>query len=127
MRQATTPGPIGLRCEVLRWRKRDQYRGQCILGGDTEQAGNTVNLAEGVAFCQPPDSTLVDHVHRFDSLQGPPRTLKRAVSFGEPDPLLHGSVILLDDVIQVLALAEANPARQDPFGLQRFHGRWIRW
>jgi hypothetical protein len=64
------------------------------LGSDTEQAGNEVSLAECVGFCQPPDSSLVDHVHGLNSLQRPPRTLKRAVSFGEPDPLLHGSVIL---------------------------------
>jgi hypothetical protein len=82
------------------------------LSSDTEQAGDKVSLAECVAFCQPPDPSLVDHVHGFDSLQRPPRTLKRAVSFREPDPLLHGSVILFDDVVEVLALAEAYPPRQ---------------
>jgi hypothetical protein len=62
----------------------------------------------------------------FNSLQRPPRALKRGVSFGKPDPFLHGSVILLDDVVQVFALAESNPARQDSFVLQRFDGRRIR-
>jgi hypothetical protein len=45
-------------------------------GGDAEQAGNKVSLANGVALRQPSQSSLVDHVHRFDSLQRPPGTLK---------------------------------------------------
>jgi hypothetical protein len=66
------------------------------LGSDTEQARNQVSLAECVAFCQPPDSSLVDHVHGFDFLQRPPRTLKRAVSFREPLPLFHRSPVHLN-------------------------------
>jgi hypothetical protein len=31
----------------------------------------------------------------FDALQRAPRTLKRAIAFGEPHPFLHDSVILL--------------------------------
>jgi hypothetical protein len=85
-----------------------------------------VGLTDRVTFGQPPDSSLIDHVHRFNSLQRPPRALKRGVSFGKPDPFLHGSVILLDDVVQVFVLAESNPARQDSFVLQRFDGRRIR-
>jgi hypothetical protein len=34
-------------------------------------------------------------------------------------------VILLDDVVQVFALTEANPTRQNPFVLQCFDGRGI--
>ena len=47
-----------------------------ILAGDAEQAGNEVRLTDRIAFGQPPDASLVDHVHRFDSLQRPPRALK---------------------------------------------------
>ena len=48
----------------------------CGSGGDTEKGGNKVSLADRVTLGQPPDSTLVDHVHGFDSLQGPPRAPK---------------------------------------------------
>jgi hypothetical protein len=61
----------GFCCEVLRWHEGGQYRAERqLLGlrGDTEQAGNEVRLADGVALGQPSDSSLVDHVHRFDSL-----------------------------------------------------------
>jgi hypothetical protein len=33
-------------------------------------------------------------------------------TFGEPHPFLHDSVILLDHIIQVLALAQSNATRQ---------------
>jgi hypothetical protein len=46
------------------------------------------------------------------------RTLKRAIAFGEPHPFLHDSVILLDHIIQVLALAQTNATRQRTFGFQ---------
>ena len=58
-----------------------------------------MSLTDRIAFGQPPDASLVDHVHRFDPLQRPPRALKRAVSFGEPHTLLHSSVILLNGLI----------------------------
>jgi hypothetical protein len=44
----------------------------------------------------------------FDALQRAPRTLKRAVAFGQPSVFLHGSVILLNHVGLILALAQAN-------------------
>jgi hypothetical protein len=61
----------GFCCEVLRWRERGQYRADPQvfgLGGDTEQTSNEASLADRVARGQPSDSSLVDHVHRFDSL-----------------------------------------------------------
>ena len=41
-----------------------------------EEARDEVGLADGVALSEQPRSSLVDHVHRFDSLQRSPRTLK---------------------------------------------------
>ena len=34
-------------------------------------------------------------------------------------------MILFHHVIQILALAQLNPARENPFRFQRFHRRWI--
>src|SRR3954452_5024657 len=61
------------------------------------------------------------HAHRFDTLQRPPRALKRPVNPGQPDSFLDRSVILFDDIIEVLALAENNPSRERAVRFQRFH------
>ena len=58
----------------------------------------------------------------FDALQRAPRTLKRAIAFGEPHAFLHDSVILLDHIIQVPALAQANATRQRSPGFQCLDG-----
>ena len=52
--------------------------------------------------------------------------LKRAVAFREPDPLLHVSLILLDDIVQLLVAAEVNPARQRAVTFQGLNRRWTR-
>ena len=44
---------------------------------------------------------------------------KRAVSFGQPYPLLYCSVILFDHVVQVPTLAQADTCRQHACGFQR--------
>jgi hypothetical protein len=64
-------------------------------------------------------SHLTLHVDCFNALQGSPRALKRAIALGQPDSRLHDSVILLDHIIQVLALAQANSTRQRTFRFQR--------
>src|SRR5215471_13619434 len=58
----------------------------------------------------------------FDALQGAPRALKRTIALGEPDSFLHQAMILLDHIIQVLALTQGNATRQRTFGFQRLDG-----
>ena len=84
------------------------------------KAGNEVSVADGVALDQPPGTSLVDPVHHFDSLQRPPCILKWTVSFCQPATLLHGSGILLDDVVQEFALPQANTAGRAPSALRPF-------
>ena len=74
-------GRKGFRCKVLKCRQGALTNGvrvenSCVSGGDIEQGGNKVGLADSITLGQPPDSTLVDHVHGFDSLQRSPRALK---------------------------------------------------
>jgi len=52
-----------------------------------EQLRNEERLTECIAFDHPSRSPFPDHIHRLDALQCPPRTLKRAVPFGQPDTL----------------------------------------
>ena len=47
-------------------------------------------------------------------------------SRGETTRFCHLRKDYFDDVVQVLALAEASPARKHAFGFQRCHRRWIR-
>jgi hypothetical protein len=67
------------------------------------------------AFCS-------SHVHGFDALQRSPRRRERAVTLRQPSPLLHCPMVLLQHIIEVFALTQTNPTREDAFGFQRFHG-----
>jgi hypothetical protein len=64
--------------------------------------------------------------HRFDTLEGSPSTLNGAIALCQPGPLFDGSMILFDDIVEVLALAQKNPAGESPLGFQGFHCWWIR-
>lgn len=83
-------------------------------------------MCDGIALRHPPRSALANHIHRFDPLQRPPRRHERAVTFRQPDALLHRAMVLFYYIIQVLALAQLNAARQNAFCFQRFHCRPIR-
>jgi hypothetical protein len=95
------------RCEVLEKPFRPLQSPNCRirLSSEAEQPGDEESLADCISFCQPSHSALPDHVHRFDSLYRPPRALKGALAFGQPDSFLHGAVILFDHIIEILALA----------------------
>src|SRR5712692_10587688 len=83
--------------------------------------GNEVRLTYRIALGQPPHSTLPNHGHRFDPLQRSPGTLKGAITLGQPDPLLHFSMVLFHYIIEVLALAQANTATECAFPFQTLH------
>ena len=86
-----------------------------------------MRLAGRITFGQPANSSLVDHVYRFDSLQRPPCALKRTVALCQPDPFLDSPVILLHYIIEVLALTQADTASYRPLGLQGGQGCRIGW
>ena len=68
------------RCEVQRAGDPGQYKALesnfWLGGGESEQRVDEKRLTARITFGQPSHSTLPDHVHRLDSLQRPPRTLK---------------------------------------------------
>jgi hypothetical protein len=76
------------------------------LGSDSEELGDEPCFRNDIAFCYPSDSALADHAHRFDALESSPSTSKRAVAFSQPGPLFDGSMILFDNIIEILALAQ---------------------
>ena len=61
-------------------------------------------------------------MNRLDALQRVPCRSERPIAFGQPDSLLHGSVILFHDVVEVLALAQPNPPRQGTPGFHLLNG-----
>src|SRR5260370_40331855 len=64
---------------------------------------------------------LADHVHGFYSFESSPSTSKGAVAFCQPGPLFDGSMILLNSIIEILALAQTNSAGERNFGFQYLH------
>jgi hypothetical protein len=73
-----------------------------------------------------PTLPFPNHTHRFNTLQSSPRTLKRAVTLGELSSLLDGTMVLLHNVVQILALPHATTAAQGAFRLECFDRRGIR-
>src|SRR5271155_5464070 len=91
------------------------------LGRDGEQAKNEFCFRDNIALCHPSDSPLADHAHRFDALESSPSTLKGTVPLGQPGSLFDGSMILFNDIVEILAPAQTNSAGESPLGFQGFH------
>jgi hypothetical protein len=72
-----------------------------MLGRDPEQAFDELLLAEKFTFRQPPDLTLSDDVHCFVSRDRAQCSFHRPETLTGQDPLLHETMILFDDVIQI--------------------------
>jgi hypothetical protein len=94
-------------CEVLGGGDSGQYKpvkSQSGLGRKSEQFADEVSLADRIAFGQPSHSALPDHTHCLDTLQRPPRTLKRPIALGQPYSFLHRPMVLFNHVIKIFAL-----------------------
>src|SRR5262249_11150577 len=73
--------------------------------GNLEETGHESNLSLNIPF---PDSfhlSLPDHVHDFITADGPPRCLETEEAESRIDSAFYESVILLDDIIEIFALA----------------------
>ena len=74
-------------------------------GGNIEEIGHESNLSTNVAF---PDSfklSLPDHVHGLITADGSPRCIETEESESGINSAFYESVILLDDIIEIFALA----------------------
>jgi hypothetical protein len=80
------------------------------LGSDGEELSDEPCFRNNIALCYPSDSALADHAHRFDSFESSPSTSKGAVAFCQPGPLFDGSMILFNNIVEILA----------PYGLQNY-------
>ena len=75
------------------------------LGCHSKQAGNEYRPLHAVSFFYTTDLTFSEHVHRFISLQGAPRGFERNEAHSELDQPFDEAVILLNKVVEVLALS----------------------
>ena len=102
-------GSVAKICSGRIWR-RAKVRAQRELGGEAEELADKPGLGEGIPLRNPSGLSFADHVHRFGALQGSPRTVEGAIAPGQPYPLFRNPVVLLNQVIEKLALSEATAA-----------------
>jgi hypothetical protein len=65
-------------------------------------------------------------MHRFDTFQSSPGTMKGAVTLGQPSSLFSDSVVLLNDIIEELALPQTNSLWQYSFSFKSMDRRRVR-
>lgn len=82
------------------------------LGSDSEEFSDEPRFRNNIALCYPSDAALVDHAHRFDTLESPPDTLKGAVVFCQPGPLFDGSM----NIVEIRDLAQKDLAGDSTLG-----------
>ena len=74
-------------------------------GGNFEEIGHESNLSANVTFPDSFNLSLPDHVDDLIPADGPPRRLEAEEAESGIDSAFDESVILLDDIIEIFALA----------------------
>ena len=96
-----------------------------ISGSQFEELLDESDLTEDISSTHPPNLPLPHHVHRLITLN---RSLRR-LEFSEPllgvHPTFDRSVILLENVVQVLYGSVPTAAAKDPFLLYVGDGRAV--
>ena len=83
--------------------------------GHLEQMVDELNLLPNIRTAHPPRLTLPDHVHGFVSLDRSPRRVEFTKALLGLHASFDRSMILLQDVVQVLNRPVAATASQDSF------------
>jgi hypothetical protein len=86
----------------LRYKNAERYLSS---GGNLEEIGNESNLSANVAFPDSFDLALPDHVCDLIAADGPPRRVEAKEAESGIDSALYESVVLLDNIIEVLGLS----------------------
>jgi hypothetical protein len=84
-------------------------------GCQIEEVVDELNLAKQIISCHPSNLSLPDHVDRFVALNGSPGRLEFSEALFGIDSTLDGSMILFEDIIQVLHSSVSTAIAQRPF------------
>ena len=93
------------------------------LDGEAERPIDELVLCQDVTLLDPSNLTFADLMDCFVALNRPPRTTELTKVLLGTDPFLDGTVILLQDVIQILDRPMTAALSQDSF----FFGFINRW
>jgi hypothetical protein len=74
-------------------------------GGNIEEIGHESNLSANIAYLDPFNLSLPEHVHGLITADGPPRRLETEEAESGIDSTFYESAPLLDDIIEIFALA----------------------
>ncbi len=84
-------------------------------GCQIEEVVDELNLAKQIISCHPSNLSLPDHVDCFVALNGSPGRLEFSEALFGIDSTLDSSMILFEDIIQVLYGAVSTAIAQRPF------------
>jgi hypothetical protein len=93
--------------------------------GDAEEPCNECNLPSDVVHRYPSDLPFANHIHCFDTLNRPPRRVKRPKALTGSDPAFDRSVVLLHDIVQVAHWPASAASAQFSGPLQFSDDLWI--
>ena len=91
-------------CKV--WDHARESVGWTSLRGQSEHLVDQLRLPDHVALRHPSRLSLAERMHDLDAAQGPPRRGESLEAQHRPGAAFDESVVLLDDVVQILALAK---------------------
>ena len=94
----------GFCCNV--WDHARESVGWTSLHGQSEHLVDQPRLTDHVALRHPPRLSLAERMHHLDTADGPPRRGELLEPQHRPGAAFDESMVLLDDVVQILALAE---------------------
>jgi WD40 repeat protein len=82
-------------------------------GSNIEEIGHESNLSANVAFLDSFNLSLPNHIHGLIPADGPPRRVETEEAKSGIDSAFYESVILLDDIIEIFALAQLSGDGQE--------------
>jgi hypothetical protein len=89
--------------------------GQVCSGCQIEEVVDELNLPKEIISCHPSNLSLPDHVDCFVALNGSPGRLEFSEALLGVDSTFDGSMILFENVIQVLYGSVSTTIAQRPF------------
>ena len=107
-------------CKV--WDHARESVGWTSLRGQSEHLVDQLRLPDHVALRHPSRLSLAERMHDLDAAQGPPRRGESLEAQHRPGAAFDESVVLLDDVVQILALAKIRTRSDESLvsdGLER--------